>query len=105
MIETHIMRLTPTVQHTIKTTAAEIFGAEAKISLFGSRTDDTRKGGDIDLLVELSSPQPEVQRKRLSFVARLQQRLGDQPIDVLIVQPNIPKQAIHEVAHATGIPL
>ncbi|TDN60950.1 nucleotidyltransferase domain-containing protein [Halothiobacillus neapolitanus] len=99
------MRLTPAVQHTIKTTAAEVFGAEAKISLFGSRTDDTRKGGDIDLLVELPSPQSEVQRKRLSFVARLQQRLGDQPIDVLIVQPNTQKQAIHEVAQATSIPL
>ncbi len=55
------MRLTPAVQHTIKTTAAEVFGAEANISLFGSRTDDTRKGGDIDLLVELPSPQPPVQ--------------------------------------------
>jgi predicted nucleotidyltransferase len=99
------MRLTPTMQHTIKTTTAEIFGAEAKVSLFGSRTDDTRKGGDIDLLIELPSPQTEVQRKRLSFVARLQQRLGDQPIDVLIVQPNTPKQAIHAIAQATSIPL
>jgi len=99
------MRLTPTQQHTIKTTAAEIFGAEANVSLLGGCTDDTRKVGDIDLLIELPSPQPEVQRKRLSFVARLQQRLGDQPIDVLIVQPNTPIQAIHEVAQATGIPL
>ncbi|WP_286729373.1 nucleotidyltransferase domain-containing protein [Thiomonas sp. 13-64-67] len=92
------MRLTPAQQHTIKATAAEVFGTEVKVSLFGSRTDDTRKGGDIDLLIELPNPQPEVQRKRLSFVTRLQQRLGDQRIAVLIVQPNTPKQAIHACA-------
>ena len=99
------MRLTPAQQHTIKATAAEVFGTEVKVSLFGSRTDDTRKGGDIDLLIELPNPQPEVQRKRLSFVTRLQQRLGDQRINLLIVQPNTPIQAIHEVVQATGIPL
>ena len=85
--------------------AAELFGAEARVSLFGSRTDDRLKGGDIDLLVELPRRQADARRKSLTLAARLQQVLGDQPIDVLVVDPDTPIQPIHEIARRSGMPI
>ena len=46
------MRLTPAQHSAIRTTATEIFGEDAIIWLFGSRVDDDKRGGDIDLLIE-----------------------------------------------------
>ncbi|MDO8464709.1 MAG: hypothetical protein Q7S46_05585 [Gallionella sp.] len=46
--------------------------------MFGSRTDDTRRGGDIDLLVETQQSIPAAQwvAQRSRFVARIWQRQG-----------------------------
>ena len=61
--------------------------------MFGLRTDNSARGGDIDLLVEseLVIDQPALVGARLG--ARLQQALGDQRIDVVIAAPNVPDQA------------
>ena len=45
------MRLTPGQQAAIRIAAIEAFGAGAAVWLFGSRADDGKRGGDIDLLV------------------------------------------------------
>lgn len=45
------MRLNAAEIKTIVQTAQEIFGLEVSVYLFGSRIDDTKRGGDIDLLV------------------------------------------------------
>ena len=45
------MRLTPYQINALKGTAREIFGDRVTVSLFGSRTDDKRRGGDIDLYI------------------------------------------------------
>ena len=47
------MRLTETQIQAIHTTAEELFGVDARVSLFGSRVDDHQRGGDIDLLIEI----------------------------------------------------
>ncbi|HWP00553.1 MAG TPA: nucleotidyltransferase domain-containing protein [Methylococcus sp.] len=99
------MRLSPKTRQIIRETVREIFGPEGKVILFGSRTDDEARGGDIDLLVELPAPVTDRQRRTLQLCARLQLRLGDQPIDVLVIDPSTPRQAIHEHAMRTGIPL
>ena len=46
------MRLTDFEANTIKQSACEVFGAKTQVFLFGSRTDDTKKGGDIDLYIK-----------------------------------------------------
>jgi len=99
------MRLSRQTQQTIRKTVHEIFGPYATVSLFGSRIDNTARGGDIDLLVQLAEPVEQREHKELQLVARLQIRLGDQPIDVLLLDPNTTRQSVHEEALRTGIRL
>ena len=56
------MRLTPTEQQIIRTASLRCFGVPPR--LFGSRTDDARRGGDIDLYIEADlSPQEAFERE------------------------------------------
>lgn len=99
------MRLPRQTQQIIRETVHEIFGIEANVKLFGSRTNDDARGGDIDLLVELPTITAEIERKTIQLTARLQLRIGDQPIDILVLDPSTPRQSIHEQAAMTGINL
>jgi predicted nucleotidyltransferase len=99
------MRLSEKTQRIIRNTVQEVFGANAMVKLFGSRINDVARGGDIDLLVELTSASPDTERKAMQLIARLQMRLGDQPIDVLVIDPSTPMNAIHQQASKTGIRL
>jgi predicted nucleotidyltransferase len=99
------MRLRKNQQQTIRETVREIFGPDAAVYVFGSRVDDSARGGDIDLLVRLEKPQVETERKILRLVAKLQIRLGDQPIDVLLQDPEITLNPIHLEAQRTGVRL
>jgi len=47
------MRLTPAQIDTIKSTAHAVLGEGAQVTLLGSRVDDDKKGGDVDLMVEV----------------------------------------------------
>jgi predicted nucleotidyltransferase len=99
------MRLTETQIQAIHTTAEEIFGSDARVSLFGSRVDDHARGGDIDLLIEVEHVLDNRPAMAARFSARLQRRKGEQRIDVLIIDPNTRLQPIHRVARETGIRL
>ena len=99
------MRLNQHTQRVIRETVAELFGETAQVLLFGSRLDDQARGGDIDLLVKLAQTDPDAGRKQLTLVARLQRRLGDQPFDVLIIQPGEILSGIQSVALETGVRL
>lgn len=99
------MRLSQQTQQIVRDTVQEIFGLEANVKLFGSRINDDARGGDIDLLVELPSVTADIERKSLQLTARLQLRIGDQPIDVLVLDPSTSRQPIHEHAAMTGIRL
>ncbi len=46
------MRLTPAQQDVIHQATRLNFGEDAKVWLFGSRVDDSRRGGDVDLYIE-----------------------------------------------------
>ena len=97
------MRLTPSERSAIRDTVRAVVGADARVRLFGSRTDDSARGGDIDLLVEIDRPVdgPVVVSARIG--ADLQRTLGDRKIDVLLLAPNVSEQAIHRLARATGV--
>lgn len=55
--------------------------AEASVYLFGSRIDDSAKGGDIDLLV--LSKKITLMTK-LGILAKLHQKLGERKIDIAV---------------------
>lgn len=99
------MRLSETERSTIRHTVMAVAGPQARVLLFGSRTDDAAKGGDIDLLVDVPQPVESPVRLSARIGARLQMALGDQRIDVLVVAPNVTEQAIHRLARSTGFPL
>jgi predicted nucleotidyltransferase len=53
------------------------------IYLFGSRVDDSQKGGDIDLYIDAHGTQNKLEKK-LKFLTLLKQEIGDQKIDIII---------------------
>ena len=67
---------------TILQVARQIYGEKVKVYLFGSRLDDAKRGGDIDLLVRNEGPQKGV-LARIRMIAQLKFLLGDQKIDVI----------------------
>jgi len=79
------MRLTEHQRKVIREVSDEIFGSNVVVKLFGSRVDDSLKGGDIDLLIESDCPIAEQGLKAAKLVARIQRRLGDQKIDLMCV--------------------
>ncbi|MFM8982841.1 MAG: nucleotidyltransferase domain-containing protein [Spartobacteria bacterium] len=80
------MRLTQFERQSIHETVLEHFGRDCAAYLFGSRTRDDLRGGDIDLLIESGSNEPIEYSKKLAFRSNLKSRIGDQKIDVLFTQ-------------------
>ena len=65
--------------------------ASALVWLYGSRLDDTRHGGDIDLLIE---PQESINLLlRARIKTRLEQTLG-LPVDVMVKKPRCHRQSL-----------
>ncbi len=73
--------------------------------IFGSRVDIKRKGGDIDLYIETNANTIDVALKmKFDFISALEDKLGEQQIDIVINNLNFPHRLpIHEVAKTTGI--
>jgi predicted nucleotidyltransferase len=75
------MRLNKFYIQTIKQSFYEVF-QNGNIYLFGSRVDDSKKGGDIDLYLEIGEKVNLLKRK-LKFLAKIKRILGEQKIDVI----------------------
>ncbi|MGQ0591717.1 MAG: nucleotidyltransferase domain-containing protein [Gammaproteobacteria bacterium] len=99
------MRLTDDQVRIIKARAAECFGPNAQVWLFGSRVDDHARGGDIDLYVDLTEPLTDAAWRALRFNGALQQAFGAQRIDVITRGPSEPLKPIHQMAKRTGVAL
>jgi predicted nucleotidyltransferase len=97
------MRLTPDQVTQIRLATTRFFGEQAKVWLFGSRVDDQKKGGDIDLLIQANIVDVvEGMRLKTQFLATLDRQLGEQKIDVLLEMPN-DERAIVQIAKQTGV--
>lgn len=77
------MRITSEEIDIIKKLVSDVYGAQAKVYLFGSRTDDTLRGGDIDLLINSELKERLNLENKIYFLAQLKQLIGDQRIDVV----------------------
>lgn len=77
------MRLTTKEISTIKELVSKVYGTEAKVFLFGSRTNNALRGGDIDLLIHSELKEKLNLENKIQFLAQLKQHIGDQKIDVV----------------------
>ena len=91
------MRLSQTEIETISQTIGSL-DDRARIRLFGSRADDAKRGGDIDLLI-LSEKLMESDRGTIRL--RLQEKLGEQKIDIIIARDL--SDAFVRVAYNEGV--
>lgn len=68
----------------IQSVTTSVFG-ECQIWLFGSRTDDAKKGGDMDLLVvaPTEAERGRLMRLEMSFLVQLKEQIGEQKIDLV----------------------
>ncbi|SFO87468.1 nucleotidyltransferase domain-containing protein [Hydrogenimonas thermophila] len=79
------MRLTQHEIRSIKKAFEEVFEG-GKIYLFGSRVDDTKRGGDIDLYLVPSKKFDDERERKIKFLIKLDEYIGEQKIDVILAK-------------------
>ncbi|GAQ94208.1 hypothetical protein TAGGR_1387 [Thermodesulfovibrio aggregans] len=97
------MRLSEEVLSKIKTLANKHFGESCEVRIFGSRIDNSKRGGDIDIYIKTDSKENLIELKA-KFLAELKMTIGDQKIDLLVESKDKPEEnPVYEVARTTGI--
>jgi predicted nucleotidyltransferase len=86
------MRLSKRIIKILQENIVKSFG-NVNVYLFGSRLDDTKKGGDIDLAIDTHLSKEEFRRKKAQFLALLMRIDFDYQIDV--VNFNTKDQLLH----------
>lgn len=99
------MRLTPQQVARIRAIVAEQAGPDAVVWLFGSRVDDTARGGDVDLFVEVPRPVDEPALLCARIAGRVSRALDERKVDVVLAAPNLMPLPIHDVARQEGVRL
>jgi predicted nucleotidyltransferase len=94
------MRLTDNEKELIKKAFYETF-QDGKIYLFGSRVDDTKRGGDIDLYLCPSQRYENERERKRKFQILLDEYLGEQKIDVVMAKDT--NRLIEQVAIRNGV--
>jgi predicted nucleotidyltransferase len=97
------MRLTESQVQMIKQVVAMLAGESAQVTLFGSRVDDDKKGGDVDLLVTLWDEVDHPAELSAKISARLMRLFQGRKVDVLLSAPNLKTLPIHSVAKHKGV--
>jgi predicted nucleotidyltransferase len=96
------MRLTDSETQAIRKIAHQVGGKQSRVRVFGSRLDDTARGGDIDLMLELPEPveNPALMAARMS--ALVLRAMRGRKVDVLLSAPNLMRLPIHDIAFKEG---
>lgn len=97
------MRLNPATAASIRQTVQTLAGPDAAVRLFGSRLDDDARGGDVDLLVELTHTPPNAALLAAQVAGRVSRMMQGRKVDVLIAAPGLKRLPIHEVAEREGV--
>lgn len=74
------MRLSREQRQLILSIARRLVDHDVEVRLFGSRLDDTRRGGDLDLLLVSNRPVPLLARAELKQALEAQLQL---PVDIV----------------------
>ncbi len=98
------MRLSKSEVAAIKAAATDVFGPNVVVRLFGSRVDDARRGGDIDLHVE-TDPDHATIENEVRFRARLWRDLDEPQVDVVLTARDASHAWIDRAAIREGVRL
>lgn len=93
------MRLKDFEQAAILSTVKSL-DQNARVYLFGSRVDDSKKGGDIDLLVMSDKLTSDDKR---AIKMKLYERIGEQKIDIVLAADDT--DPFVKLAFETGVEL
>ncbi|MEQ1663639.1 MAG: nucleotidyltransferase domain-containing protein [Thiobacillus sp.] len=91
------MRLNSEQTRQITHTVSQFTGGSVEVYVFGSRLDDTARGGDIDLLLESAVPLGLIQRARIKM--ELEAQLG-LPVDIIEHVRDTPATSFQTLARA-----
>jgi predicted nucleotidyltransferase len=78
------MRISEKEIELIKNLAVKSFGKNTKVFLFGSRTADNKRGGDIDLFITNNEKSKLTFLAKIDFLTELKILIGEQKIDVVL---------------------
>lgn len=95
------MRLNNNEKNKIIECAKFYFGTRIKLYLFGSRVDDNKKGGDIDLYLETET-RVDLQTQ-INFLTEIYKNITQRKVDLIIKMPNSKPLAIYKTAKQEGI--
>lgn len=76
------MRLQRNIIEKINLAIKHSFG-DVKVYLFGSRVDDSKKGGDIDIAIDNHLPREEFRKMKAKFLANMTKAGFELKIDVV----------------------
>ena len=96
------MRLTEHEVESIKKAFIETF-EDGAIYLFGSRIDDSKRGGDIDLYICPHKKYDDEMQRKIKFLVKLDEYIGEQKIDAVVAKDKT--RLIEREAISTGIKL
>ncbi len=99
-----MVRLTESQTQTLIKATHQCFGEAAGIWLFGSRVDDSKRGGDIDLYIETDLKSGLVAAK-LEMRSQIWREFGEQKIDILVRSRADELSPMHKIAKNAGIEL
>ena len=99
------MRLSEFEIESIKRLASRHFGEEVHVFLFGSRTNNLKRGGDIDLFISNSNCKHLKIRAKIDFITELIQLIGEQKIDVILDNKNSGDSKLFRTIYQTQIQL
>lgn len=99
------MRLEPEEIVAIKAAALRTFAQGVSVYLYGSRVDDAKRGGDIDLLIEVADANQATFERESVFRSDLENMIGERRVDILLHHKDTPLSTIKDIAYSTGIRL
>ena len=99
------MRLSEYEIESIKSLANRHFGKNVQVFLFGSRTRNQQRGGDIDLFIRNTNGEQLKMRTKINFITDLILTIGEQKIDVVLENPATKNSGFIKTIYQTAIQL
>ena len=96
------MRLTNQQIQLIRDIVRQVAGDACRVRIFGSRLDDVKRGGDVDVLLDLPDAVNNPALIAATVSARVSRAMYGRKVDVLISAPNLMRLPIHDIAFKEG---